>query len=134
MLNKIKLKQDLKKDIKNIQKDLYDDLNDKSKGIYDLHKRLSEKMTDMIPNSEFDIDEYNDKVWTIISEEWSKTLSERIINTLSEKLSEIISDRMTSYIKSATITVPPGQATSTTTPAGALPGVTSSISPKANIN
>ena len=65
--------------------------------------------------------EYKDKLWTEVSKNWAKSLSEHISKditmTMSKELAPALSEIITDYIKSATMTVvvPPG--------AGVIPGV-----------
>jgi hypothetical protein len=136
MLNQQQLKKNLKDDIKKIEDKLYKSLNDQSKGIYNVHKILDKKMGDEAPTQDFNLDEYKDKIWKQISEEWSKMLAKQLIETLSEELSDLVSKRMTDYIKSATITIPPGSVVNTTVTASGAPTVGTVVanSPAANIN
>lgn len=133
MLIQNKLQENIKSDIKKIENKLYNALNDQSKGIYNVQKELDRILTENIPNGDFDPHEYKHNLWEEISEQWAKALSEQIIDVLSKELSDIIAKRLTAYIKSATITIPPGQVTTTTFTPNPLPGATTGISPKANI-
>ena len=64
---------------------------------------------------------YKDELWTEVSKNWAKSLSEHISKditmTMSKELAPALSEIITDYIKSATMTVvvPPG--------AGVIPGV-----------
>lgn len=130
MLNKVKLKNDLKKDIEKIENKLFNTLNDKTNGIYNVHKELDDYARNNLPITDYDAEAFKKNTWKKISEEWSKALSKQIISTLADELSEIISTRIDAYIKSASITIPPGQVVTTSRDTGA----TTAVSPQANIN
>lgn len=125
------LEQTLKSRILTLEPKLFTALNSKASGIYKAQALIDVKLSDEAPTEGFDVLSYKNKVWSKTSEEWSKVLAKEIIKLLAEDISSIIADEVTTYIKSATIIVPPGQAVTAPAPAGV--GVTTAPSPPANI-
>ena len=130
-LIKFTLKEKLELRIKLLEPKLYEALNSKVTGLYKAQALIDLKLSDDPPTAGFNILTFKNKVWSRTSEEWAKVLAKEIIILLAEDISDIIADEITTYIKSATIIVPPGQAVTAPAPSGL--GVTTSPSPPANI-
>jgi hypothetical protein len=125
------LEQKLKSRINALEPKLKNALNSKTSGLYKAQSLIDIKLTDTSPESGFSLIKYKNDVWATTSNEWSKVLAKEIIKLLADDLSKIIASEVTSYIKSATIIVPPGQAVTAPAPAGI--GTTTSPSVPANI-
>ena len=119
------LEQAIKARIKALEPKLKDSLNDKGAGIYSALREIDSKMQTV--STGFNIQQVKIDQWTLVSDEWSTALAKQIIDTLSKELSKIIADELDTYIKSATIITPPGQAVAVGTPSG--PGSGSTVSP-----
>jgi len=131
-LIKLTLEEKLKSRIKLLEPKLYSALNSKATGLYKAQALIDLKLSDEPPTEGFSVLTFKNKVWSKTSDEWSKVLAKEIITILAEDISSIIADEITTYIKGATIIVPPGQAVTAPAPAGI--GVTTSPSPAATIN
>jgi len=129
-LVKSTLQSALKTKIKNIEPKLKDVLDSKSKGLYKAQQQSDNRIKNLGIQTGFNISQYQQNVWTIISDEWSTVLAKEIIDILSKELSSIISDEVDKYIKSASIVVPAGQALI----ASVYAGTTVAPSPEANIS
>tara|TARA_Y100000389_G_scaffold205124_1_gene263584 strand:+ start:11758 stop:12165 length:408 start_codon:yes stop_codon:yes gene_type:complete len=127
------LEQKLSLRIKALEPKLYQKLNSKTSGLYKAQAMIDAKLSDEAPASGFGLYSYKNKVWTKTSDEWSKVIAKEVISILSDDLADIIAEEVTSYIKQATVIIPPGQAVTTAGSAVAQTGATTAPSPPAKI-
>lgn len=125
------LEQSLKGKIKLLEPKLKQALNSKTDGLYKAQVKVDLYTSQNSPQSGFDIIKFKHDMWQKVSDEWSTVIAKEIIKILADDISKIIADSVTTYIKTATIIVPPGQAVSAPPPTGI--GVTTSPTPPANI-
>lgn len=79
-------------------------------------------------------DAYNEMIVKQISaNEWSNAIAKQVIALLADEISKIIADEVDTFIKSATIIVPPGQAVYAADSVGGGPGTTTAPSSPATI-
>lgn len=77
---------------------------------------------------------YNEMIVKQISaNEWSNAIAKQVIDLLADEISKIIADEVDTFIKSATIIVPPGQAVYAADSVGGGPGTTTAPSSPATI-
>lgn len=127
------LEEKLSLRIKALEPKLYQKLNSKTSGLYKAQAMIDAKLSDEAPTSGFGLYSYKNKVWSKTSSEWSKVIAKEVISILSEDLADIIAEEVTSYIKQATIIIPPGQVVTTAGSAVAQTGATTAPSPPAKI-
>ena len=132
-LIKITLEQKLKTKIKALEPKLFKALSSKTTGLYKAQLLVDQRVSARPPASGFELLIFKNKLWNANSKEWSKVIAKEVINLLADDISDIIATEITSYIKQATIIIPPGQVVATAGSPAAQTGATTAPSPPAKI-